>query len=211
MMPNMLLRNDRTIVLEGRDTVLRRFERRDVDRWLAWPRHPDPLFHNYNPPILTARQRDHYFRARDDASDLLQFAVEDRRGELIGRISFRDIDYATRCSVLGITFHPYRLGRGLGTDALRVMLEHYFRAMGMKTLFLDVAAFNKRAHRCYEKCGFQTTGHHWGEPHPDYAGVMYRPEYVGIRHLFRSHGSFIRPLLVDMVLRREQFLRPEAP
>src|SRR5205814_9744484 len=106
----MLLPKNREILLEGRATRLRPFERRDVDRWLAWPRHPDPLFHNYNPPVLTPRQRDHYFKARDDAADLLQFAVEDRRGEMIGRISLRDIDCAARCSVLGITFHPYRLG-----------------------------------------------------------------------------------------------------
>ena len=133
-----------------------------------------------------------------------------RAGELVGRISLRDIDFAARCSVLGITFHPYRLGQGLGTDALHALLHHYFDTMGMQTLFLDVAAFNRRAHRCYEKCGFHTTGHHWGEPQPDYAGVMYRREYAGIRHLFRSQGGFIRPLLIDMVLRREQFLRPEA-
>jgi RimJ/RimL family protein N-acetyltransferase len=83
--------------------------------------------------------------------------------------------------------------------------------MQMKTLFLDVAAFNKRAHRCYEKCGFQPTGHHWGEPQPDHAGVMWRPEYRGIRHLFRAHGSMVRPLLVDMILRREQFAQAARP
>jgi diamine N-acetyltransferase len=207
----MLLPKNGAILLEGRATTLRRFERRDVDRWLAWPRHQDPLFHNYNPPVLTPRQRDFYFKARNDAADLLQFAVDDRAGELVGRISLRDIDCAARCSVLGITFHPYRLGQGLGTDALHALLGHYFGAMGMQTLFLDVAAFNQRAHRCYEKCGFHTSGHHWGDPQPDYAGVMHRPEYARIRHLFRPQGSFVRPLLVDMVLRRGQFARELEP
>jgi len=202
----MLLPKKRAILCEGAKTVLRRFERSDVDRWLAWPRHTDALFENYNPPTLTPRQRDYYFHSREASPDLLQFAVEDRHGELVGRISLREIDWRARSAVLGVTFHPRRLGQGLGTDALGTMLAHYFGPMQMNAIYLDVAAFNKRAHRCYEKCGFRTTGHHWGEPQPDYAGVMYRPPYANLRPLFRSENGMVRPLLIDMVLSRRDFL-----
>jgi diamine N-acetyltransferase len=201
----MLLPKKRETLAEGGKTVLRRFERSDVDRWLAWPRHADALFESYNPPSLTPRQRDYYYQSRQAAHDLMQFAVEDRQGELVGRISLREIDWRARCAVLGITFHPSRLGEGLGTDALAAFLRYYFGAMGMNSLYLDVAAFNKRAHRCYEKCGFRTLGHHWGEPQPDYAGVMSSVRYGDIRPLFRAEDGMVRPLLIDMALHRQEF------
>lgn len=178
-----------------------------MDRWVAWPRHTDPLFENYNPPSLTPRQRDHYYESRAAASDMLQFAVEDQRGEFVGRLSLREIDWGLHCAVLGVTFHPRRLGEGLGTDAMIALLKHYFGAMEMRTLFLDVAAFNRRALRCYQKCGFHETAQHWGDPQPDYAGIRTRREYAAIRSLFRYQDGFIRPLLIDMVLHRDDFLR----
>jgi diamine N-acetyltransferase len=203
----MLLPKKREIVAEGEQTVLRRFDRHDVDRWVAWPHHLDPLFAGYNPPALTLHQRDTYFRTRQAAADLLQFAVDDLRGQLVGRISLREIDWRERCAVLGLTFHPRLLGRGLGTDALTALLGHYFGSMDMETLLLDVAAYNQRAYRCYHKCGFRVRGHHWGESQPDYAGVMRRAEYAAVRHLFRYEQGLIRPLLIDMYLRREDYIR----
>ncbi|MBI3911469.1 MAG: GNAT family N-acetyltransferase [Armatimonadetes bacterium] len=194
-------------LIRGQKTTLRPFEREDVDRWLEWPRHTNPLFGDYNPPQMTPRQRDLYFRSRRDAPDRRMFTVEDERGELIGRLSLRGIDERARTAVLGISFSPARLDRGYGTDALQAFLRYYFEVLGMEALFLDVAAFNTRARRVYEKCGFQVIGHRWGEAQPDSAGVFQDPRYAAIRSLFRREGDRIRPLMIDMVLRRREFER----
>ena len=52
---------------------------------------------------------------------------------------------------MGIDF----VDQGFGTEALTLFLDYYFNMLGYKLLKLDVAAFNKRAIRCYEKSGFQ--------------------------------------------------------
>jgi len=195
------------ILARGESTTLRRFEREDVDRWLGWPRHVDPLFGSYNPPVLTPRQRDEYFQARMAAPDSVQYSVDDLAGELVGRVSLREINWRAGVSVLGISLHPGRLNQGFGTDCLQAFLGYYFGPLKMTALFLDVAAFNTRAYRVYEKCGFRRSGERWGEAQTDYAGVFRRLEYQGLRHLFLWDCGMMRPLLIDMVLRREDWAR----
>jgi diamine N-acetyltransferase len=195
------------VLARGAKTVLRELEREDIDRWIAWPRHQDPMFENYNPPVLNERQREMYFRQYRDATISRQYSVDDLEDRFVGRVSIRDIDWRLGAAVLGISVHPGRLGEGLGTDALWAFLAYYFEGLEMSTLFLDVAAFNQRAHRVYEKCGFRRCGEHWGEPQTDYAGVFRKPEYESIRQLFKWDHGLVRPLLVDMVLRRDDWQR----
>lgn len=190
------------VLARGERTVLREFMRADVDRWLTWPRHRDPLFDTYNPPVLTERQRDHYYRQRMESTDTRQYSVDDLQGEFVGRISLREIDWHRGAAVLGVSFHPDRLNQGLGSDALRAFLDFYFDTLNMHALFLDVAAFNHRAYRVYEKCGFQRCGQRWGEAQTDTAGIFRHREYDAIRHLFHWEYGLIRPLLIDMVARR---------
>jgi RimJ/RimL family protein N-acetyltransferase len=49
-------------------------------------------------------------------------------------------------------------GRGYGTDAMRVMLRYAFEEMNLHRISLRVFAFNQRAIRSYEKCGFMHEG-----------------------------------------------------
>jgi RimJ/RimL family protein N-acetyltransferase len=176
-----------------------------VDLWCAWPRHRDPLFDTYNPPVLTERQKELYYQQRIHAPDGCQYSVDDLHGQFVGRISLRDIDWRLGAAVLGVSFHPEQLGRGLGTDAMLAFLRYYFLPLKMNALFLDVAAFNRRAQRVYEKCGFRPCGRRWGEAQADSAGIFRRAEYQSLRPLFQWDSGRIRPRLVDMVLRREEW------
>lgn len=195
------------VLARGEQTVVREFVREDVDRWMAWPRHRDLLFDGYNAPVLSLRQRDVYYQQRIHSADSRQYSVDDLSGEFVGRISIREIDWRIGAAVLGISFHPERLGQGYGTDALWAFLSFYFGELGMKVLFLDVAAFNHRAFRVYEKCGFRKCGQRWGDPQTDSAGIFRKSEYRDLRHLFQWEYGLVRPLLVDMALRREEWLR----
>lgn len=49
-------------------------------------------------------------------------------------------------------------GKGYGTDAMRVMLRYAFEEMNLHRISLRVFAFNQRAIRSYEKCGFLHEG-----------------------------------------------------
>jgi diamine N-acetyltransferase len=193
------------ILAEGRKTVLREFSRADVDRWLEWPAHTDPLFNVFNPPAMSPRQRDSYWAHQRQSGTTRLFAVEDLAGTLVGRIGLREIDWYALSAVLGVSFRPDRLSQGLGTDAMQAFLEYYFGPLGMEVLFLDVAAFNLRARRCYERCGFQHLGDHWGEAGHDLAGIFRDPTRQDLRPFFRWEHGLVRPMLYDMVLRRSDY------
>jgi RimJ/RimL family protein N-acetyltransferase len=49
-------------------------------------------------------------------------------------------------------------GRGLGTEATEMMLEHAFERLGLHRVGLSVFSYNLRAIRAYEKAGFRIEG-----------------------------------------------------
>ena len=49
-------------------------------------------------------------------------------------------------------------GRGLGTEATELMLEHAFERLGLHRVGLSVFSYNERAIRAYEKAGFVIEG-----------------------------------------------------
>ena len=49
-------------------------------------------------------------------------------------------------------------GRGFGTEITRLVLGYAFDAVGLHRVELEVYAFNPRAQRVYEKCGFRVEG-----------------------------------------------------
>ena len=53
--------------------------------------------------------------------------------------------------------HPY-WGRGLGTEALRAVVNYCFGVMGFKTLWGDYFPNNLASGKVMEKCGFVNTG-----------------------------------------------------
>ena len=44
---------------------------------------------------------------------------------------------------------------GYGFDVMVTLLEHIFTTTGLNRLYLHTLKWNRRARRCFEKCGFQ--------------------------------------------------------
>lgn len=53
---------------------------------------------------------------------------------------------------------PEHWGKGLGTDAVRTLLNYAFDDLNLKRIYLRVAKKNPRAIRCYQKVGFKKEG-----------------------------------------------------
>lgn len=138
----------------GHKTKIRRLSREDVDKMILWGKHEEAEFLHYNFPYLSQEERDLWFRVKAKNITKRCFAIEDSHDNLIGYISLRNIRFFRRESELGIVFDPGKLSKGYGTDGLSTFLSIYFNELKMRRLILKVAKFNKRALRCYEKCGF---------------------------------------------------------
>ena len=94
--------------------------------------------------------------AADDRAD---WAIIDRAGGgFVGEIVLNELDEENASMNVRIALAPGLPGRGYGTEAMTVVLDHAFEAIGLHRVQLDVYAFNPRAIRSYEKAGFTVEG-----------------------------------------------------
>ena len=113
--------------------------------------------------------------------------IVEHEGRLLGEIRLDAIDQHDRRARLAVGFFdPSKLGRGLGRQAIRLVLEHGFEALQLHRVGLRVIAYNVRAIRCYLACGFKEEGRErevanaGGEWHDDVLMGMLRREYCGL-------------------------------
>ena len=85
--------------------------------------------------------------------------VIEAEGHLVGVTRLHDLKETDRKAhfVIGM-FAPTHMGRGLGTEATRLVLDHAFRSMNLHRVDLRVLAFNHGAIASYRKCGFVQEG-----------------------------------------------------
>lgn len=85
--------------------------------------------------------------------------ILDSDGSHIGEVVLNDYDPDNRSIGFRIGLNANsRFGRGYGTEATRAVVAHAFDVMGVHRISLEVYAFNPRAQRVYEKCGFRVEG-----------------------------------------------------
>ena len=78
---------------------------------------------------------------------------------LIGTCSLMDINAAMGLATLGIGIgEPECLGKGYGTEAVRLIVEYGMFFLNLHNIKLEVFGFNPRAIRAYEKAGFRLVG-----------------------------------------------------
>lgn len=94
---------------------------------------------------------------KDFTGALFSIVAQEDDG-LIGSISLLGAQVPTRAATLAISIGPEHWSRGLGTDALRVMLRYGFHELGLNRIGLGVWAFNDRAIAAYRKVGFVEEG-----------------------------------------------------
>jgi RimJ/RimL family protein N-acetyltransferase len=198
----------RVLAREGRVSV-RRFRRGDLRDRLAWPPYTDPFFTHLNYPLATFIEREKWLFARTVNTGRIYFAIADENDHLIGEMSLRDIDTAGRASRLGIHLASDKVDKGYGGEALAALLKFYFGEMGYLTMYLDVAAFNVRALRLYERLHYEHLSPFWRRIYdftlkdvPIYSDARYGT----IRRFFRGDESHLECLYYDMALTKEHYL-----
>lgn len=142
--------------IKGNRIKIKSLEVKDVYEMLNWGKHQDPLFKDYNFPELSDEEIVKWYNYRTQQRNTKCFSVIDGQDRMIGYINIRNIRRIWKSARLGIVFDPDILNKGYGTEAIKLLLDYFFNIMKMKTMYLDVAKFNKRAIKCYEKCGFRT-------------------------------------------------------
>ncbi len=99
---------------------------------------------DYEEIISPKQRRDRYFQILNAAGNLVAFFC----------IESED---AVRAEV-GLEMVPALMGKGLGSELMRVIEEYVKRHTDFKTIILSVASFNQRALKVYQRAGFERVG-----------------------------------------------------
>lgn len=89
-----------------------------------------------------------------------RFAIETLDGEHIGNSAYYDINETKGEAELGIMI-GYRdyWDKGYGANAVTTLVSHIFDQTNLERIYLKTLDSNRRAQRCFEKCGFTPYGH----------------------------------------------------
>jgi RimJ/RimL family protein N-acetyltransferase len=151
-------------MLRGDKVVLRAPSRADLPTFVRWFNDPEVtgfLGGHMWPMSMEAEER-WYSRAIEEESRVLTIetvAPAGQTGVAIGNISLMHPSERNRNAELGIVIgEKDHWSKGYGADAIKTLLRYAFDELNYHKVYLRVYAFNPRAIRCYEKCGFHEEG-----------------------------------------------------
>ncbi|KGN40187.1 GNAT family N-acetyltransferase [Knoellia aerolata] len=108
------------------------------------------------PPIEELREIYGRWAVADDR--LVLGVLDNASGDLVGEVVLAGWDEGNRSCWFRILLGGAGRGRGLGTEATRLVVDHGFRVLGLHRITLEVFDFNPRARHVYEKVGFVHEG-----------------------------------------------------
>lgn len=98
-------------------------------------------------------------QAHDDVTVLVIATRSDSAAQVLGAIQYsQNHDEEYRHAGIDLFLSTPFQGRGLGSEAIRAVLEHLFETLGHHRVTIDPAATNERAIRTYERLGFRPIG-----------------------------------------------------
>ncbi len=117
---------------------------------------------NYPPGPFTAEEREAWYARAASNSDptTVRFTIYERAAwRPIGIANLHDVDARHGTAELGLMIgESDARGRGLGTEATRLLLDYAFTALGLHNVMLRVYAYNLAGLRAYQKAGFREFG-----------------------------------------------------
>ncbi|MFI6506468.1 GNAT family N-acetyltransferase [Streptosporangium sp. NPDC050855] len=134
------------------------------------PEHVDGLWELVNDPETVRLTGSHgrpepealkgWYGSRGAQADRLDLAICAAGDDAyVGEIVLNELDADNlSCNLRIALVGPRAYGRGYGTEAIRLTLDHVFRTTALHRVGLEVYAFNERAVHVYRKLGFVQEG-----------------------------------------------------
>lgn len=179
----------------GNRVMLREYRQEDlpeIRKWVNDAQITRFLSTRFWPPQTMADTQQFLDRMLESSHMACNFVIADKETQrYIGQLDLFRVDYKLRQGEVGMVIGDGEdRGRGLGTEALGLLLGYAFLTLGLERVELEVDMGNLGARRCYEKAGFVLEG------------VK--------RHAYYREGAFCDIGMLS-VLREEWLARREDP
>jgi diamine N-acetyltransferase len=109
---------------------------------------------------MTLEEETAWFERTVSANGDFAFTIYERSSTRpIGNCDLCKVDFRNRKGEVGMMIgEPEARGKGYGTEAMQLLLDFAFTALGLNSVMLLYYEFNHAARRCYEKAGFREAG-----------------------------------------------------
>jgi RimJ/RimL family protein N-acetyltransferase len=146
--------------LIGEKIYLRPFEKADAPIVAPWFNDPEVTrsLVIYRPVSLKFEE-DFIEKANQDERTLALGIAIKATDKLIGATGFHQIDFRNRHASFGIVIgDKAEWGKGYGTEATRLLVNHAFQSLNLHRVWLHAHEFNERGLRSYKRVGFKEEG-----------------------------------------------------
>jgi RimJ/RimL family protein N-acetyltransferase len=146
--------------LIGHNIYFRALEKEDAPVLVPWFNDPEVtrsllVFR----PLSRLQEEEFIAKANQDEHELTLGIALKSPDKLIGGIGLHGLDFRNRVAAFGIAIgDKLEWGKGYGTEATRVILQHAFESLNLNRVWLHVYEFNERGRRAYERVGFKKEG-----------------------------------------------------
>jgi len=140
--------------------TLRPLEFADIDTLYAWDSDTElEMLAGWGPKRSREAYRQRYERRiTEPEDDLYMFGIEVEE-RLIGYVQLAMIEPYERRAMVGIVIGDKQMwGRGIGSTALRILLDYAFTVRGLDRIYAETYSFNIPSQRLLERVGFQREG-----------------------------------------------------
>ena len=141
--------------IKGERITIKPIKLKDAYSMTNWGKHKNPLLFDYNLPPLTKKEIKEWYKFKTGESSKKYYSIFNEHDRFIGYMGIKNIRRILRQATFGIVLDPNYVNQGYGTETIMTYLNYFFNQKNMRILYLEVAKFNKRAIRCYEKSGFK--------------------------------------------------------
>lgn len=140
---------------------LRPMTEEDTDLIVAWRNKPDVKNNFIYQADFTREGHLYWLHEVVEKGCACQMMICDRANDTpLGSVYIRDIDHVHHKGEYGIFIgEEAARGRGIGTEAAKLMIRYGFDELGLHRIYLRALAGNGQAIRSYEKAGFRQEGY----------------------------------------------------
>jgi len=150
-------------MITGKKVRLRKRKLVDATNNYTWQTDPELVRLDASPVLTTTFSQYlsvYLNEMRYPSANRHAFAIETLDSKHVGNCSYYDTNEMKGEAELGIMIGNRDCwDKGYGTDAVTTLLNYIFRKTNLKRVYLKTLDSNRRAQRCFEKCGFTPYGH----------------------------------------------------
>jgi [ribosomal protein S5]-alanine N-acetyltransferase len=111
-----------------------------------------------------------------------EFAIDTLEGEHIGNCVYYNVNQAEGKTEVGIMIGNRKFwNKGYGVEAISLLLDLVFEKTRLERVYLTTLDWNKRAQKCFTKCGFKDYGQINRGEYKFLCMAIHREEWVQLR------------------------------